>query len=111
MQFSVQPRKPETPAERNVRVVSEQGVAHPAAIAEILKPFDQQTSAGPTPFAIVGGEIMPLASAVTRLPDENPGLGKLFHPNGKLDYTKVTPEIYRAIRNHSPELLGLRPKR
>jgi len=111
MQFSVQPRKPETLTERNVRVVSEQGVAHPAAVAEILKPFDQATAAGPMPFAIVGGEVLPLASAVKRLREENPGLARLFDPNGKLDYKRMTPELYRAIRNHSPELLGLRPKR
>lgn len=111
MQFSVQPHKPETPADRNVRVVSEQGVAHPAAVAEILKPFDQPTAAGPMPFAIVGGEVVPLASAVKRLREENPGLARLFDPRGKLDYKKMTPEFYLAIRNHSPELLGLRPKR
>jgi len=109
--MQLQPRKPETPAERNVRIVSEQGVAHPAAVAEILRPFDQATVAGPMPFAIVGGEIMPLASAVTKLRDEAPEIGALFDAKAKLDLRAMTPERYIAIRKHSPELLGLRPKR
>lgn len=109
MQFSVQPRKPETPAERNVRIVSEQGVAHAAAIAEILKPFDQQTAAGPMPFAIVGGEVVPLAKAVTRFRDEAPHLAALFNANGKLDYAKLSHPEYLAIRSHAPALVGLAP--
>jgi hypothetical protein len=76
----------ETVAERDLRIVSEQGVPHAAVIVEILKPFDQQTLAGPMPFAIVGGEIMPLASAVVKLRELNPGLARLFDRNGKLDY-------------------------
>ena len=109
MQVSVQPRKPETPAERNIRIVKEQGVAHPEAVAAILKPFDQQTAAGSMPFAMVGGQTMPLASAVTRFRDENPGLAKLFHPTGKLDIDNMPHEHYLAIRAHSPQLFGLLP--
>ena len=109
MQISMLPRKPETPAERNVRIVKEQGVAHPEAVAAILTPFDQQTAAGPAPFAMVGGQTMPLASAVTRFRDENPGLAKLFHPTGKLDIDNMSHEHYLAIRAHSPQLFGLLP--
>jgi hypothetical protein len=109
MQFPIQSQKPETPDERNLRIVSEQGVPHAAAIVEILRPFDQQTLAGPMPFALVGGEVLPLASAVAKYREQNPGLGRLFDPNGKLDYRKMTPKAYQAIRRHAPELLGLKP--
>jgi hypothetical protein len=105
----LQPGKPETPAERNVRIVREQGVAHPAAIAEILKPFDEQTAAGPMPFAMVSGQIMPLASAVNKLRDEAPHLGSLFDASGKLDYARLSHPEYLAIRTHSPALVGLGP--
>ena len=103
------PHKPETPAERNVRIATEQGAIHAAAVVEILKPFDQQTAAGSMPFATVGGQIVPLATAVTRFRDENPGLGRLFDPNGKLDIDNMSHEHFRAIRGTSPELFGLLP--
>ena len=109
--MQLQPRKPETPEERNVRIVSEKGVPHAAAVVEILKPFDQQTLAGPMPCAIVGGEIVPLASAVAKLREQAPELAGLFDAKAKLDLRAMTPERYIAIRKHSPELLGLRPKR
>ena len=109
MQFSVQPRKPESPAERNVRIVKEQGVPHAAAVVEILKPYDEPTAAGPMPFAMVGGEIVPLASAVTRLRDTAPHLRALFDANGNLDYEKLSHPEYLAIRTHSPALVGLGP--
>ena len=103
------PRKPETPAERNVRIASEQGAVHAKAVVEILKPFDQPTAAGPMPFATVGGQVLPLATAVTRFRDENPGLARLYDPNGKLDIEHMPPEHFRAIRGTSPELFGLGP--
>jgi hypothetical protein len=105
----MQPLKPETPAERNVRIATEQGALHAAAVIEILKPFDQQTAAGPVPFAMVGGQVVPLASAVTRLRDEASHLAVLFDANGKLDYAKLSQPEYRAIRAHSPQLIGLAP--
>jgi len=105
MQFG----KPETPAERNTRIVSEQGALHPAAVVEILKPFDEQTAAGPMPFATVGGQVVPLATAVTRLRDEAPHLAALFDAKGKLDYAKMSQPEYRAVRAHAPALVGLRP--
>jgi hypothetical protein len=107
----MQSAKPETPAERNVRIASEQGAVHAEAVVAILKPFDEPTAAGPMPFAVVGGEIVPLASAVTRLRDETPALAALFDAKGKLDRRALPPEQYRAIRDHSPQLLGLGPKR
>jgi hypothetical protein len=103
------PHKPETPAERNVRIVSEQGVPHAAAVVEILKPFDQRTAAGSMPFATVGGQTMPLASAVTKLRDEAPHLGALFDAKGNLDYEKLSHPEYLAIRTHSPALVHLGP--
>lgn len=109
--MQLQPRKPETPEERNVRIVSEQGVPHAAAVVAILKPFDEATAGGPMPFAILGGEIVPLVSAVKRLREQAPELAGLFDAKAKLDYRAMTPERYLAIRAHSPELLGLRPKR
>jgi len=109
MQPPVQPGKTETSRERNVRIAAEQGAIHAAAVVEILKPFDQQTAGGPMPFATVGGQTMPLAAAVARLRDENPGLAGLFDPDGKLDIDNMPPEHYRAIRAHSPRLFGLDP--
>lgn len=109
MQFPIQTGKPETPSERNVRIATEQGAVHAKAVVEILKPFDEQTAAGPIPFAMVGGQIMPLESAVTRLRDEAPHLAALFDANGKLDYGKLSHPEYVAIRTHSPELVGLKP--
>jgi hypothetical protein len=105
----MQPRKPESPAERNVRIATEQGAIHAATVVEILKPFDEQTAAGPMPFAMVGGQVAPLASAVTRLRDEASHLAALFDANGKLDYAKLSQPEYRAIRAHSPQLVGLAP--
>ena len=109
MQVSVLPRKPETPAERNVRIVSEQGVPHAAAVVEILKPYDEQTAGGPVPFAVVGGEVIPLAKAVTRLRETASHLAALFDANGKLDYEKLSHPEYLAIRQHSPALVHLGP--
>ena len=109
MQFSVQPKKPETPAERNVRIVKEQGVAHPEAVAAILTPYDEQTAAGPMPFAFVGGQVFPLATAVTKLRDEAPHLAALFDANGKIDYGKLSHPEFLAIRQHSPALVHLGP--
>ena len=42
-------RKPETPAERNVRIASQQGAVHAEAVVAILKPHDEQTAAGAMP--------------------------------------------------------------
>jgi len=103
------PGKPETPAERNVRIVSEQGVPHAKAVVEILKPYDEPTTAGPMPFAIVSGEIVPLAKAVTRLRDTAPHLAALFDANGEIDYGKLSHPEYLAIRTHSPALVHLGP--
>ena len=103
------PPKSETPAERNARIATEQGAIHAKAVVEILKPFDQQTAAGPAPFAAIGGQIVPLATAVKQFRDENPGLGRLFDPNGKLDIKNMSQEHYVAIRTHSPQLFGLLP--
>jgi hypothetical protein len=110
VQVPIHSGKPETPAERNVRVVREQGVAYPEALTAILRPFDQQTLGGPMPFAIVGGEVVPLASAVAKLRDQAPELAGLFDAKAKLDLRKMPPERYIAIRKHVPQLLGLRPK-
>jgi hypothetical protein len=103
------PQKSETPAERNVRIATEQGAIHAEAVVEILKPFDQQTAVGPAPFAAVGGQIVPLATAVKQFCDENPGLGRLFDPNGKLDIKNMPQEHYMAIRRTAPQLFGLLP--
>jgi len=105
-------RKPETPAERNVRIATQQGAIHAEAVVAILKPHDEQTAAGPMPFAIVGGQSLPLASAVTRLRAEAPALAALFDANGKLDIAALTPDQYRSIRDtNARTLLGLGPKR
>ena len=61
------PQNPETPAERYVASPPSKGALDAKAVVEILKPFEEQTAAGPMPFAIVGGQVVPLASAVTRL--------------------------------------------
>jgi len=104
--------KPETPAERNVRIATEQGAIHAEAVVAILKPFDEPTAAGALPFAIVGGKIVSLASAVTRLRDENPALSGLFDANGKLDIRVMSHEQFLAIRGTTARtLLGLGPKR
>jgi hypothetical protein len=64
------------------------------------------------PFAIVGGQAVPFASAVTRLRDEAPALVGLFDAKGKLDLAKLSHDQYLAIRNTSARaLLGLGPKR
>jgi len=67
------------------------------------------TAAGPMPFAIVSGEIVPLAKAVTRLRDTAPHLAALFDDNAKLDYGKLSHPEYLAIRTHSPALVHLGP--
>jgi hypothetical protein len=110
--MSSQLRNPETPAERNVRIATEQGAIHPEAVVAILKPYDEPTAGGAMPFAIVGGQSLPLASAVTRLRAEVPALAALFDANGQLDIAALTPDQYRSIRDtNSRELLGLGPKR
>ena len=58
--MSSQLRKPETPAERNVRIATQQGAVHAEAVVAILKPFDEQTAAGAMPYAIVGGQVASL---------------------------------------------------
>ena len=103
------PPKPETPAERNVRIATEQGAVHAAAVIEILQPFDRQTAAGPMPFATLDGQTVPLATAVKQFRDENPGLARLYDPNGKLDIDNMPHKHFLAIRATSPELFGLRP--
>ena len=108
----MQPGKSETPAERNVRIAAKQGAIHPEAVVAILKPYDEPTAGGAMPFAIVGGQSLPLASAVTRLRAEAPELAALFDANGKLDLPRLTPQQYRAIREtNARTLLGLGPKR
>jgi hypothetical protein len=108
----MQPGKLETPAERNVRIATEKGAIHPEAVVAILKPYDEPTAGGAMPFAIVGGQAMSLASAVTRLRAEAPELAALFDANGKLDLPRLTPHQYRAIREtNARTLLGLGPKR
>ncbi len=78
----------------------------------ILKPFDEPTAAGAMPYAIVGGQAVPFASAVTWLHDEAPALAGLFDANGKLDLAKLSHDQYLAIRNTSARtLLGLGPNR
>ena len=112
MQLPMQPGKSETPAERNVRIATQQGAIHAEAVVAILKPYDEQTAGGPMPFAIVGGQAMSLASAVTRLRAEAPALAALFDANGKLDLRALTPDQYRSIRDtNARTLLGLGPKR
>ena len=110
--MSPQLRNSETPAERNVRIATEQGALHAEAVVAILKPFDEPTAAGAVPYAIVGGQALPFASAVTRLRAETPALAALFDANGKLDIAALTPDQYRSIRDtNSRTLLGLGPKR
>jgi len=103
-------RELETPAERNIRIVKEHGAIHAETVVALLQPFDEPTAAGMLPFAIIGGETVPLAAAVPRLRKENPALGGLFEGGGKLDIRALTPVQYRTIRDTVPELLGLRPK-
>ena len=106
-----QVRSVETPAERNLRIVREQDSLYPETVIALLQPFEQQTAAGMMPFANMGGETVPLASAVRRLRDENPALAGLFQGGGKLDVRALTPTQYRAIREtNARELVGLRPK-
>ena len=108
MQFG----KPEPPATRNVRIASEQGAIHPEAVVAILKPFDEQTAAGAKPFAMVGGQAVPLAAAVTQLRDKNPALEGLFKAGAKVDVRTLPQEQYLAIRGTPARtLLGLGPKR
>ena len=108
MQFG----RPENSAERNVRIAREQGAIHPEAVVAILKPFDEQTAAGTKPFAIVGGQAVPLAAAVTQLREKNPALDGLFTAGGKLDVRTLPQEHYLAIRGTPARtLLGLGPKR
>jgi hypothetical protein len=107
----MQPGLNETPAERNVRIASEQGAIHPEAVVAILKPFDEPTAAGAMPFAIVGGQVFPLASAVTRLRDETPALDGLFKAGGKLVIRAMSHPQFLAIRGTTARtLLGLGPK-
>jgi hypothetical protein len=110
--MSPQLRNSETPAERNVRIATEQGALHAEAVVRLLQPSDEQTAAGPMPFATIGGETIPLASAVARLRKDNPALAGLFNGGGKLDLRALTPQQYRAIRETDARtLLGLGPKR
>ena len=64
-----QVRSVETPEERNLRIVREQESLYPETVIALLQPFEQQTAAGMMPFANMGGETVPLASAVRRLRD------------------------------------------
>ena len=41
MQLPMQPGKSETPAERNVRIATQQGEIHAEAVVAILKPYDE----------------------------------------------------------------------
>ena len=109
MQFPFQTGKPETPAERNARIATEQGAVHAKAVVEILKPFDEQTAAGPMPFAMVGGQIMPLESAVTRLRDRLPTLPRCSTPTASSTTGSCRTRSTLAIRTHSPALVHLGP--
>ena len=108
----MQPGRPENSEDRNVRIAREQGVAHPEAVIAILKPFDEQTAAGSKPFAVVGGQTIGLAAAITQLRDTNPALDGLFNAGGKVDVRAIPQEQYLAIRGTDARtLLGLGPKR
>ncbi len=100
----------ETPAERNLRIAAEQGAIYRETVIALLQPFDEPTAAGMMPFVNLGGETVPLASAVKRLRDETPTLGALFNATAKLGIAQLTVPQFRAIRATAPELLGLRPK-
>ena len=98
--MSPQLRNSETPAERNVRIATEQGAIHAEAVLRLLQPSDEQTAAGPMPFATIGGETIPLASAVARLRKDNPALAGLFNAGGNLDLRGIdAPTVPRNQGN------------
>jgi hypothetical protein len=92
-------------------VARKAGAIYPEAIAEYIRNdlAVVDSAAGPQVVFRNGIGYEPLDFVMSRLKiTEN--VGALFH-GGKLDIKNLSHDLYRAIRQHNPELIGLRHKR
>jgi len=87
------------------------GAVCPEGVAEYLK--DRltivDTVAGPQAVVRNGLEVESLDGVLARL-QVTENVGALFH-GGEVDVRNLDHDLYRAIRKHKPELLGLGRKR
>ena len=93
------PQNPETPAERNVRIATEQGALHAKAVVRNPEALRRADRRRPNAVCHRRRPSRSLGSAVTRLRDEAPRLAGLFDANGKLDHRGIdATRSTRAIR-------------
>ena len=87
------------------------GAVYPEAVAEYLKDslVAEDTLAGPVVMVRNGMGVEPLDAVMARL-QVTENVGVLFH-GGKLNMQTLDHGLYRAIRQHAPALVGLRPNR
>ena len=87
------------------------GAVCPEGVAEYLKDnlIVEDSVSGPQVFVRNGLEVEPLNSVFARM-QVTEGVACLFH-GGAVDVRKIDHNLYRAIRKHKPELIGLRPNR
>ncbi len=94
--------------EKATEAARKAGAFYPKAVAEFLKDrlVEVETAAGPTVMASNGLGFEPLEFVMAQL-QTTKNVGALF-TGDKLDVRTLEHELYRAIRKHNPELLGLR---
>jgi hypothetical protein len=94
-----------TEAARNAGAVCPEGVAE--FLRDNLTVVD--TAAGPQVLVRNGVDCEPLSAVMARM-QVTENVAALFG-GGKVNVRSLTPDLYRAIRKHKPELIGLRPNR
>lgn len=87
------------------------GACCPEGVAEFLrdKLTIVESVSGPQVVVRNGSQVKPLDCVLSRM-QVTENVAALFH-GGAVDVRNLDPDLYRAIRKHQPELLGLRKKR
>lgn len=87
------------------------GAVCPEGVAEYLKNRLAVVDSVSGPQVVVknGLAVEPLDGVFARM-QVTEGVAALFH-GGKVDVRNLSHDLYRAIRKHKPELIGLRKKR
>jgi hypothetical protein len=94
-----------------VAAAKDAGSQFPESVAQFLMDdlSVMDSLAGPQVFVWNGKEREPLSVTMARL-KESKDIGPLF-TDGKLDKRNMSYDAFRAVRQHNPELVGLRKKR
>ncbi len=97
--------------EKAIQAATDAGACCPKSVAAILEPhlYVEQSMAGPVVVCSTASGSLSLPAAIAQL-RQDPTIKGLFQPGAGLDYRHLAMPHFVAIREHNPELVGLKPK-